>query len=139
MPVPLAVGKLNRVGFNHLTRPFARHLPGFAVVHHRGRKSGREFHTPVNLFHTEGGFIIALTYGPHTDWVKNVLAAGGCTVESRGHRMTCTAPRLYRDPARHGIRPVERIVLGWLDVEEFLGLDRATDGDAAGTRGTVGT
>lgn len=100
MSVPLAVGKLNRVGFNHLPRPVARHLPGFGVVHHRGRKSGREVQTPVNLFRTESGFII---------------------------------------PARHGLRPVERVVLGWLAVAEFLALDRASDGDAAGARGTVGT
>jgi deazaflavin-dependent oxidoreductase (nitroreductase family) len=139
MPVPRAVGKLNRVGFNHLTRPILRHLPGFAVVHHRGRTSGREFQTPVMLFRTDGGFVIALAYGPHTDWVKNVHAAGGCTVETRGHSVTCTAPRLYRDPSRRGIRPVERAVLGWLDVDEFLELHRATDGGAAGVRETVGT
>ena len=28
-----------------------------------------------------GGYVIALTYGPDADWVKNVLAAGGCELE----------------------------------------------------------
>ena len=124
MPVPLAVGKLNRVGLNHLTRPILRHLPGFAVVRHRGRTSGREYQTPVNLFRTDGGFVIALTYGPRTDWVKNVLAAGGCTLETRGTRIACTAPRLYRDPSRQHIRPVENAVLGLIGVEDFLELRR---------------
>ena len=139
MPVPRALGKLNRVGFNHLTRPILRRLPGFAVVHHRGRKSGREFQTPVMLFRTDGGFVIALAYGPHTDWVKNVLAAGSCTVETHGVQVPCTAPRLCRDPGRRGIRPVERVVLGWLDVDEFLELQRAGDAGPPGARGTVGT
>ena len=140
MPVPRAVGTLNRVGFNHLTRPILRHLPGFAVVHHRGRSSGREFQTPVMLFRTaDRGFVIALAYGPHTDWVKNVLAAGSCTVETQGVPVPCTAPRIYRDPSRQHIRPIESTVLGWLDVEEFLGLDRATDGASAGGQARVAT
>ena len=129
MPIPRAIGRLNRVGLNRLSRPVAAHLPGFGAVHHRGRRSGRAYRTPVNLFPTERGFVIALTYGPRTDWVRNVLAAGGCAVESRGRTVACTAPRLYRDPERHGIRPVERVALGWLGVQESLALETA---DAAG-------
>ena len=100
----------------------ARHLPGFAVVHHRGRRSGRDYQTPVNLFTIRDRFVIALTYGPHADWVRNVVAAGGCTIETRGRLVACGQPRLYRDPARRGIRPVERAALGLLDVQEVLEL-----------------
>lgn len=125
MPIPYAVTRWNRAVLNKGTRPLLRHLPGFAVVHHRGRTSGREFQTPVNLFPVEGGFIIALTYGSHTDWVRNVLAAGGCDIETRGHTVHCVEPELYRDPERHHIRPFERAVLGLLDVEEFVRLRRA--------------
>lgn len=64
----------------------------------------------------------ALTYGPDTDWVKNVLAAGACTIETRGQRISCTAPRLYRDATRGGIRLVERAVLRLLGVDQFLSL-----------------
>jgi hypothetical protein len=73
MPIPRAIGRLNRVGLNRLSRPVAAHLPGFGVVHHRGRRSGRAYRTPVNLFPTQRGFVIALTYGPRTDWMRNVL------------------------------------------------------------------
>jgi deazaflavin-dependent oxidoreductase (nitroreductase family) len=125
VPIPLAIGRLNRVGFNRLSTPVARHLPGFAVVHHRGRRSGREFQTPVNVFPVQGGFVLALTYGPDTDWVKNVLAAGGCIVETRGQRITCTAPRLYRDPDRHHIRPLDRAMLGLLGVDHFMEVRRS--------------
>lgn len=122
MPIHLAVGRWNRVGFNRLSTPVARHLPGFAVVHHRGRRSGRTYQTPVNLFRVGDRYVVALTYGPHTDWVRNVLAAGGCTIETRGRLVPCGRPRLYRDAERHDIRPVERAVLGWIGVEDFMEL-----------------
>ena len=122
MPIPRVVGKLNRVGLNHLMRPFTRHAPGFAVVHHTGRRSGRPYETPVNLFPVEGGFVIALTYGSRTDWVRNVIAAGGCVVETRGRQVACRSPHVYRDETRRRIRPVERAVLGVLGVTEFMEL-----------------
>lgn len=122
VPIPLAVGRWNRVGFNRLSTPVARHLPGFAVVHHHGRRSGRAYRTPVNVFPVSGGFVIALAYGPRTDWVRNVVAAGGCTLETRGRMVACGEPRVYRDPGRHGIRPVERAALRAIGVEEFLSL-----------------
>lgn len=125
MPIPLSVGRWNRVGFNRLSTPVARHLPGFAVVHHRGRRSGREYQTPVNLFTVGDRFVIALVYGARTDWVRNVVAAGGCTIETRGRLVACAGPRVYRDPQRLGVRPVERAALGLLDVQDFLELVRS--------------
>jgi deazaflavin-dependent oxidoreductase (nitroreductase family) len=80
-----------------LTRPLARRLPGFGVVVHRGRKSGRRFQTPVNVFETSGGYVIALTYGADSDWVKNVLAAGGCELITRGRCRQLTSPEIVRD------------------------------------------
>jgi hypothetical protein len=54
------------------------------VVVHRGRRPGRRYRTPVNVFATEDGYRFALTYGPDTDWVRSVLAAGGCEQQTRG-------------------------------------------------------
>lgn len=125
MPIPLAVGRLNKVGLNRLTRPLMRHLPGFGVVRHRGRRSGRVYETPINVFPTATGILVALTYGPDTDWVRNVLAAGECEIQTRGRWVHCTQPRLYRDAERHGMPPVVRTVLGAIHVEEFLELQRA--------------
>jgi deazaflavin-dependent oxidoreductase (nitroreductase family) len=122
MPAPRWIGKVNRVGFNRVSRPVARWLPGFGVVLHRGRRSGREYRTPVNLFPADDGFVIALTYGAETDWVKNVLAAGGCRIETRGHTVDCVNPVLYRDPALRGIRAPERAILPLLRVDQFLRL-----------------
>ena len=84
MPIPRTVGRWNKVGLNRVTRRIAPWLPGFGVVVHRGRRSGRRYRTPVNVFPTQDGYRFALTYGPDTDWVRNVLAAGGCELETRG-------------------------------------------------------
>lgn len=81
------------------------------MIVHRGRKSGREFHTPVNLFRRRDGFVFALTYGSDSDWVKNVLAAGECEVVTRRRCYSLTGPHLYVDEARSDMpRPVRRIL-----------------------------
>jgi F420H(2)-dependent quinone reductase len=35
---------------NPFTRPVAKRLPSFAILTHRGRKSGRLYRTPMNVF-----------------------------------------------------------------------------------------
>ncbi len=126
MAIPRTVGRWNKVGLNRVTRHIAPWLPGFGVVVHRGRRSGRRYRTPVNVFATTDGYRFALTYGPDTDWVRNVLAAGGCELETRGRTVRLVAPRLYHDERRHGIRPLERQILRLLGVADFLVL-RAAD------------
>lgn len=103
MPIPRIVARLNRVGLNRLTRRLAPRLPGFGVVVHRGRRSGREYRTPVNVFRSSGGVRIALTYGADSDWVKNVLAAGGCRLHTRGRYLDLAAPHLVRPPIVTGV------------------------------------
>jgi deazaflavin-dependent oxidoreductase (nitroreductase family) len=131
MPIPQAVGRWNRVGLNRVTRHVAPWLPGFGVVIHRGRRSGRSYRTPVNVFRTEDGYLFALTYGPDTDWVKNVQAAGGCELETHRRTVRLVSPRLYHDETRRGIRPVERAVLRIIGVADFLAMTTA-DGRSPG-------
>src|SRR5215467_3082279 len=74
---PKSVARFNRAVTNRITRRFAGRVWGFGIVIHRGRRSGRLYRTPINLFRTADGFLIALTYGRDSEWVQNVLAAGG--------------------------------------------------------------
>ena len=120
MPIPRRVARWNRVGLNRITRHVAPWMPGFGLVVHRGRRSGREYQTPVNVFPADDGFVIALTYGADTDWVKNVQAAGGCELRTRGRALRVGSPRVYHDETRHGIRPLEREMLRLLGVADFL-------------------
>jgi deazaflavin-dependent oxidoreductase (nitroreductase family) len=125
MPIPRTVRQWNKVGLNRVTKRIAPWLPGFGVVVHSGRRSGRRYRTPVNVFPTEDGYVIALTYGPDTDWVKNVLAAGGCELQTRGRSIRLVSPHLVHDERRRGIRPVERQILRILDVADFVSLKTA--------------
>jgi deazaflavin-dependent oxidoreductase (nitroreductase family) len=130
MPIPSAVGRWNKAGLNRLTRHVAPWMPGLGLVIHRGRRSGRRYETPVNVFPAEDGYVFALTYGPDTDWVRNVLAAGGCELRTRGRTVRLVSPRLYHDEDRRGIRPFERQVLRVLSVADFLALKSAPAAEA---------
>jgi deazaflavin-dependent oxidoreductase (nitroreductase family) len=107
-------------------------MPGFGVVVHRGRRSGRLYQTPVNVFATEDGHVLALTDGPDTGWTKNVLAARGCELRTRGRAIRLTSPRLFHDEARRGIRPLERQVLRVTGIAGFLSLKTVPGSRATG-------
>src|SRR5215213_7958491 len=96
MPLPKVVARANRKITNPITRRFAGRLAPFALVEHRGRKSGKLFRTPVMTFTHRNDRIFALSYGKDVDWVKNVLAADGCTVEYKRQRIRLAGPALVR-------------------------------------------
>ena len=131
MPIPKAVGRWNKAGLNRVTRHIAPWMPGLGVIVHHGRRSGRPYQTPVNVFSAGNGYVIALTYGPDTDWVKNVLAAGGCELRTHGRVIQVGSPRLFHDESRASIRPVERQVLRILNVSDFLSLTPTSASTAA--------
>lgn len=131
MPIPRMVARLNKVGLNRLTKHIAPWMPGLGVVVHHGRRSGRVYQTPVNVFTAGDGYVIALTYGTGSDWVKNVLAAGGCELRTRGHVIATTSPRVFHDETRRDIRPLERQALRVLGVTDFLSLTTAPAASAA--------
>jgi deazaflavin-dependent oxidoreductase (nitroreductase family) len=129
MPLPRRLAKFNRVVTNRVLGPPARYLPGFASVSHVGRRSGRIYRTPVNLFRREDGYVISLTYGADSQWVRNVLAAGGVDIETRGRRLHLVDPEVVRDPARSLVPKVVRVPLRLANVDEFMLLKR-TDAES---------
>lgn len=65
-----------------------------AVIRHTGRRSGRTYETPVGVSRTDTGFTIALMYGAHSDWVRNVVAAGTATLVHEGVPHTVERPKI---------------------------------------------
>jgi deazaflavin-dependent oxidoreductase (nitroreductase family) len=120
MPIPKAVARLNRMGLNRLTRRIAPWAPGFGVVVHQGRRSGKSYQTPVNVFPTPDGVRIALTYGADSQWVRNVLAAGGAEVVTRGRRLRLVEPVIVRDEQRTMMPVGVRSALGAIRVDDFM-------------------
>jgi deazaflavin-dependent oxidoreductase (nitroreductase family) len=92
--VPRAVARFNR----RITNPMALVLAGWAptigTLEHVGRKSGKRYRTPLNIFDTDDGYVILIGYGTGSHWVKNVLAGGSATVHKHGKTVQVGNPRM---------------------------------------------
>lgn len=93
MKFPPVVERLQIKYMNPLFLRMARFLPTFAVVKHRGRKSGQQYETVVNAFRNGNVLAIALAHGK-TNWVKNVLAAGEADVHLFRRDVHITNPKV---------------------------------------------
>jgi deazaflavin-dependent oxidoreductase (nitroreductase family) len=120
MPLPKRLARFNLKVTNRVLGPLAERLPGFGIVIHRGRRSGREHRTPVNIFRHGDGYVIALTYGKDSQWVRNVLAAGELDVEIRGRRIHLIAPEVVHDERRRLVPAPVRVPLAAAKVDDFL-------------------
>lgn len=120
LPAPRSIARFNRRFTNRLFLRVAGYLPGFAIVRHVGRKSGRTYLTPVNAFRTDSGYIIALTYGPESDWVKNVLAAGSCELQTRGRWVRLSDPRIETDQGKGWAPLPVKLILGLIHAPQYL-------------------
>jgi deazaflavin-dependent oxidoreductase (nitroreductase family) len=119
MPIPESVARFNRVVTNRISRPLAGRLPWFAVIVHRGRKSGNEYRTPVNAWLDDETVIVALTYGPGTDWLKNLEAAGEGEVIAGRTSYRVGRPELIGIEGMKRMPTVVRPILRAIDVDEF--------------------
>jgi hypothetical protein len=134
MTVPFArtIARFNNRVTNRLLGPIVWYLPGFGTIEHVGRKTGRRHVSPMMAFRSsdERRLTFALTYGPEAEWVKNVLAAGELTFDSRwSGRLRLSQPRLMNDPARRPVPSLIRMVLRLMSVDDFLEA-RIDDGPA---------
>ena len=117
------IAAFHRVFTNRITSMFAARLPGFAIVVNVGRRSGKIYRTPVNVFMRRHGLLIALTYGRDSGWVANVLAAGHCELQTRGVWYQLSSPVVVNDPSRLQFPPFVRAVLGIIDANDYLRLE----------------
>jgi len=122
MPAPRWLARFNLVVTNRILGPLATRLSGMGVVVHVGRKTHRQYRTPVMIFRRGDQLIIALTYGRESQWVQNVLSEGGCELETQGRTLQLINPRLYRDTQRTAVPALHRRILGLLNVSDFLEL-----------------
>jgi deazaflavin-dependent oxidoreductase (nitroreductase family) len=65
-----------------------------SVIRCCGRKSGRQYETPVVPVPTSDGFVIALPYGSRANWLRNVLANGSATIVQEGHTYAVDQPEV---------------------------------------------
>jgi deazaflavin-dependent oxidoreductase (nitroreductase family) len=127
MPLPGSLARFNRTVTNHFMRLGAGHVPGFGIVTHQGRRSGRRYRTPVNVYRRPGGFALALVYG-RGDWVRNVLAAGRAEILTRGRTHAVVNPRIVEDRDHPDLPAPVRQILRRIDVREVLLVDEEPTG-----------
>lgn len=66
------------------------------VLIHVGRSSGTTYRTPLDAHPSPDGFVFIPMYGPRTDWVKNVLAAGKARLAIGGKEIELFCPRMEK-------------------------------------------
>lgn len=120
MPAPRWLARFNLHVTNRILGPLARHVPGMGIVIHRGRRTHREYQTPVMFFRRNSDLIFALTYGRESQWVKNVLAEGNFDFETQGETLHLLRAHLFHDARPSFIPTPHRIILGALNVSDFL-------------------
>ena len=121
MPIPKIIATLNKYVTNSLFLLFARWLPPFAIVNHQGRKSGRRYRTPILAFPTDTGFVFALTYGRNVDWVRNLMASDGGTLEYKGDEVPIRRIRIVKYDDMTELFPYWiRSFLGLISVEDCV-------------------
>jgi deazaflavin-dependent oxidoreductase (nitroreductase family) len=94
MRLTRVMAKFNRRATNKTVGLLAPYLPPWAVLIHRGRKSGSEYRTPVAVTVHDGSLLVPIGYGEESDWLRNLLAADAGQVMHRGKTRAFTNPRV---------------------------------------------
>jgi deazaflavin-dependent oxidoreductase (nitroreductase family) len=111
---PKAAKLFNKVSVRLAGRRF---IPLWVVLHHRGRKSGKEYTVPLAVIADDAAFVIALPWGRGTDWVRNVRTAGRCTIRWKGVDYECSDPTFVdADTAIAAAHGITKRVLARMDL-----------------------
>ena len=120
LPRPLATVANH---LNPLMEPLARRVPTAAVLHHRGRRTGRSYNTPVLALHTPDGYVVPLAYSRDAAWALNLLAAGGGKMTRFGRRYQLTQVRRAGPEARELLPARVSLMMRALRIDDFLQFD----------------
>ena len=113
---------------NKITGRFADRLPGFGIVTHLARLVGPQVWPRISDTGKRLSSSQRISRRPHLrsrKWVKNVLAARGCELQTRGRRYQLTAPTVVHDPTRKRFPLPVRIILGFVGANDFMELSIA--------------
>jgi len=109
---------------NPLLRNVARSSRGpFALLRHVGRRSGKAYEIPIMVWRVEDGFVIALTYGPHVDWLRNLQAANQGSLRWHKQEYVFQRPEFIDErAAMSALPPIIRGVLRRFGTHDFVKL-----------------
>ena len=132
-PVVNAVRTFNKHVFNPTMMRLAGRRHWYAsAIRHKGRRSRKEYATPVMAEPIEEGFIVPLPYGTKVDWLKNVLAARGATIEAKGESHTVVEPEVIDAVTAFPLLPPRlRRTWGLFGIERYLKVKRLSESSLA--------
>ena len=94
-----------------------------ALLTHAGRRSGKTYRTPLGAQPYGDGFAVSLPYGSHTDWCRNVIAAGTCRLAWRGQTYQLERPEIIPGAEVFPtLRVGQRLLLKGGGIQDFLWL-----------------
>ena len=103
-----------------------RWMPVVGVIHHRGRKSGRMYATPLGMRPLGDAFAMPRTFGENAAWYLNVKAAGWCVVTYRGREYTLVEPQVIEYSAAAPAFPrYELLQFRLIGINEYLRMRQA--------------
>jgi deazaflavin-dependent oxidoreductase (nitroreductase family) len=82
MKLSRGVARFNTRVTNRIQGVYAWLVPPWAVILHRGRRSGRRYRTPLFAFRRGRTLVIALLYGEESDWLGNLRKGGGHAIRA---------------------------------------------------------
>ena len=98
MKLSRGVARFNKRVTNRIQGLYAWLIPPWAVILHRGRRSGRQYRTPLFAFRRGRTLVIALFYGEESDWLRNLRAGGGHVIRA-GRTFTVGPPEVIETSA----------------------------------------
>lgn len=119
VPYPRWLAKINKRVFN----PGQVRKGKYPVVTHVGRTSGRSYQTPLDAFPTDTGYVLVARYGPNSDWVRNILAAGTATLRVDGVDHPLDSPRLVSQDTALDALVADEPPKDFTRAEDFLLMD----------------
>ena len=117
-----------RTFVKHVVNPVLRNAAQssrgpFALLRHVGRRSGKRYETPIMVWRMKDGFMIVLTYGPNTDWLRNLQAADQGTLRWHKREYVFKRPEFIdAKTARQALPPFIKFVLGLRGAHEYVKL-----------------
>ena len=94
--------RFNKRVTNRIQGLYAWLVPPWAVILHRGRRSGRHYRTPLLAFRRGRTLVIALLYGEESAWLGNLRQGGGHVIRA-GRTFIVGPPEIIETRAAHSL------------------------------------
>ena len=98
----------------------------WGLLTHVGRRSGHTYQTSLGTHPYGDGFLLPLGYGTHTDWYRNLMAGGTCSLAWRGRSYQMERPELISGAEPTRAWPMrDRILLDLAGIHDFVWLHQS--------------